>query len=603
MVCSSEELRSPRLVCGWDFPNFEMSDAKIASALKNIIKSSQFKKKVSFEEQKVKKEDRLLRRNLMRWFYVTMFSDWQTQQVLGNHFLMEAKIICLIKQDLNELVWQKHQVGSVDNCIEELQHQANSQKFELQDTQHGNIGSRKEQSRMREKSSMKEKADSPKYSNPKCKKKSWKHHKNSYIGSQKKKEQMIFFAWSYLLQSYLGPSEYCGSINKRVSTVGFLLVSCSLCLHIFALASCLNRASLIHLAHRFLSHPCSSRLRILVLPIALDLTSMVLAPSLGAQRMKSSYSLKRRSRRILNVVSSSSHIPNEYRAICGDVLTLEKVKSRYKCFSGVSSWKREKEKGLLYCASRNPRFSSMASRTGRPRWKGSSFENLRSRISYEIASWRTEEASVWSTIRDEFARIKGRKRRQGPPRIKAAGMLGHSDGSTATWSLGSHGPVSFDDKIGTRDTDLRPSQALRMNMCEVPSYFGSRVEHYHIGVLNWINSVCEKSNMPAYDKPVRIHCKTGSLSARRVFEIRAICQDFVAGCKDDDIPYEIDGPFWQSRTNIAVGQRKSLEDREIWETICAPVESLGLKARSSLPWRRWHRYIHCPCSWRPSTSS
>ena len=47
-------------------------------------------------------------------------------------------------------------------------------------------------------------------------------------------------------------------------------------------------------------------------------------------------------------------------------------------------------------------------------------------------------------------------------------------------------------------------------------------------------------------------------------------------------PTEIDSPFWQSRTNIAVRQRKSLEDREILETICAPVESLALKARSSL---------------------
>ena len=72
-------------------------------------------------------------------------------------------------------------------------------------------------------------------------------------------------------------------------------------------------------------------------------------------------------------------------------------------------------------ASRNPRFSSMASRSGRPRRTGSSNENLWSGISYEIASWRTEEASVvWSTIRDEYARIKGRERRQGSPWINAA---------------------------------------------------------------------------------------------------------------------------------------------------------------------------------------
>ena len=38
-----------------------MPDAKIASALNKIIQNSQFKKKVSLEEQKAQKEDRFLR--------------------------------------------------------------------------------------------------------------------------------------------------------------------------------------------------------------------------------------------------------------------------------------------------------------------------------------------------------------------------------------------------------------------------------------------------------------------------------------------------------------------------------------------------------------
>ena len=38
-----------------------MLDAKIASALNKIIQNSQFKKKVSLEEQKAQKEDRFLR--------------------------------------------------------------------------------------------------------------------------------------------------------------------------------------------------------------------------------------------------------------------------------------------------------------------------------------------------------------------------------------------------------------------------------------------------------------------------------------------------------------------------------------------------------------
>ena len=42
------------------FPNIEMLDARIASALNKVIQNSYFKKKVSLEEQKVKKEDPFL---------------------------------------------------------------------------------------------------------------------------------------------------------------------------------------------------------------------------------------------------------------------------------------------------------------------------------------------------------------------------------------------------------------------------------------------------------------------------------------------------------------------------------------------------------------
>ena len=42
-------------------PNFEELDARNASALNKIIHNTQFKRKVSLEEQKTKKEDRFLR--------------------------------------------------------------------------------------------------------------------------------------------------------------------------------------------------------------------------------------------------------------------------------------------------------------------------------------------------------------------------------------------------------------------------------------------------------------------------------------------------------------------------------------------------------------
>ena len=61
MVESLDELKSSRSIAGKNFPNFEMLDAKIASALNKIIPNSHVKKKVSLEEQKAQKEDRFLR--------------------------------------------------------------------------------------------------------------------------------------------------------------------------------------------------------------------------------------------------------------------------------------------------------------------------------------------------------------------------------------------------------------------------------------------------------------------------------------------------------------------------------------------------------------
>ena len=52
MVDSMDELKSSRSVAGKKSLNFEMLDAKIASALNKITQNSHFKKKVSLEAQK-----------------------------------------------------------------------------------------------------------------------------------------------------------------------------------------------------------------------------------------------------------------------------------------------------------------------------------------------------------------------------------------------------------------------------------------------------------------------------------------------------------------------------------------------------------------------
>ena len=61
MVDSVDELKSSRSVAGKNFPNFEMLDARIASALNKIIQNSPFKKKVGLQKQEAQKENRFLR--------------------------------------------------------------------------------------------------------------------------------------------------------------------------------------------------------------------------------------------------------------------------------------------------------------------------------------------------------------------------------------------------------------------------------------------------------------------------------------------------------------------------------------------------------------
>ena len=58
---------------------------------------------------------------------------------------------------MSEIMMQEHQVESLHSCINELQQQAYAQRLELQDAHHGYIESRREQSRLQEESSMKEK--------------------------------------------------------------------------------------------------------------------------------------------------------------------------------------------------------------------------------------------------------------------------------------------------------------------------------------------------------------------------------------------------------------------------------------------------------------
>ena len=60
MVDSVDDLRSLSSMRGISMSNFEVLDARIASALNKIIHNSHFKRRISLEEQKAQKQDRFL---------------------------------------------------------------------------------------------------------------------------------------------------------------------------------------------------------------------------------------------------------------------------------------------------------------------------------------------------------------------------------------------------------------------------------------------------------------------------------------------------------------------------------------------------------------
>ena len=197
----------------------------------------------------------------------------------------------------------------------------------------------------------------------------------------------------------------------------------------------------------------------------------------------------------------------------------------------------------------------------------SRIENCVQMLSQTAAVQTTDITSLEQIVGSLLARVSSLETAAasgsgGPDSARSWNLLGRSDGSTATGSLVSHGPGSSGDVRNTRPRlDTFSSTEDEQSSSAVLLLFPC--EQYHKGITKWIDNLWEESNMPAYNKPVRIHCKAGSVSVRLVFETRAKCQDFIARFKDDGIPYAIDSPLCCTNTNIIVRQSKSIEDREI----------------------------------------
>ena len=80
MVDSVDDLRSSLSVRGIRMPDFEVLDARIASALNRIIHNSQFKRRVSLEEQKAQKEDRFLRGRQIAYLFTFVLRNGDIQE-------------------------------------------------------------------------------------------------------------------------------------------------------------------------------------------------------------------------------------------------------------------------------------------------------------------------------------------------------------------------------------------------------------------------------------------------------------------------------------------------------------------------------------------
>ena len=96
MVDSVDNLKTSQSIGGHRFPNFEMVDAKIASALKKIISNPYCKTRVNLEKQKGQMQDRLLRVRQIAKVLRTLTSDWSTTKLF---LIVQISPVSLYKAD------------------------------------------------------------------------------------------------------------------------------------------------------------------------------------------------------------------------------------------------------------------------------------------------------------------------------------------------------------------------------------------------------------------------------------------------------------------------------------------------------------------------
>ena len=100
MVESVDELRTSSSIRGISMPNFEVLDARIASALNKIIHNSHFKRRISLEEQKAQKQDSFLRGRQIAYLIYDYFRATGTHDSVEN--FADLFTISLRNDDIQE---------------------------------------------------------------------------------------------------------------------------------------------------------------------------------------------------------------------------------------------------------------------------------------------------------------------------------------------------------------------------------------------------------------------------------------------------------------------------------------------------------------------
>ena len=100
MVDSVDDLRSSSSFRSFSMPNFEVHDARIASALNKIIHNSHFKRRISLEEQKAQKKDRFLRGRQIAYLINDYFRVTGIHDSVENY--ADLFIISLRNDDIQE---------------------------------------------------------------------------------------------------------------------------------------------------------------------------------------------------------------------------------------------------------------------------------------------------------------------------------------------------------------------------------------------------------------------------------------------------------------------------------------------------------------------